>query len=297
MPDTHFIKYPYTPCPLEKTIEVTALHTAFVHRMAPGYSSEMESHNFWELLVVLDGEVSMVTGENVFLLTRNRMLLHPPMEFHRHLNPNQEKNVYAVISFSADRLPVSEKSIYKLSTSDVLEFRAIIRLIREQYETDKICVLQKKPTARPSIDQEVKSRLEFFLSTALFSRVSPFTHTNQDYRRIVSFLTENLHRNLTLPVMAQELKMSVSNLKRVFSLYSGMGLMKYFNQLKFQKAVTLLEEGHSVREVLEMLSFSSQSVFSSAFKATMGLPPSKYRRRRGVRADNACTVHTLSLLP
>lgn len=279
MPDTRFIKYLYTPCPLKKTIEVTALHTAFVHRMDPGYSSEMESHNFWELLVVLDGEVSMVTGENVLVLTRNHMIIHPPMEFHRHLNPNQEKNVYAVISFSADRLPVSEKAIHKLSTADVLEFRAIIRLIREQYEMDKICVLRKKPSARPSIDQEVKARLEFFLSTALFARVSPLTHTNQDYRRIVSFLTENLHRNLSLPVMAQELDMSVSNLKRVFSLFSGMGVMKYFNQLKFQKAIALLEEGHSVREVSEMLAFSSQSVFSSAFKTSTGEPPSKFRKK------------------
>ena len=281
MSDTLFRKFTYTPCPLEKTIEVTALHTAFVHRMAPGYSSEMEAHNFWELLVVLDGEVSMVTGENVLLLKRNHMLVHPPMEFHRHLNPNQEKNIYAVISFSADYIPVSEKSIYKLSSSALMEFRSIIQLIREQYEMDKICVVKKKADARPSIDQEIKSRLEFFLSTALFSRVSPLTHTNRDYGRIVSFLTENLHRNLTLPQIAQELKMSVSNLKRVFSLYSGMGIMKYFNQLKFQRAAVLLEEGLSVREVSEMLSFSSQSVFSSAFKAAMGLPPSKYRRPAG----------------
>lgn len=279
MSDSRLVKYPYASCPLKRTINITALHTAFVHRMTPEYSSEMESHNFWEIIAVLDGEVSVVTGENVFLLSRNRMLIHPPMEFHRHWNPNQEKNIYAVISFSADQIPITKNAVYTLSAADALEFRSIIRLIRSQYEMDKICVLNRKADARPSIDQEVKSRLEYFLSTALFARVSPFTHTNQDYQRIVSYLTDNLHRRLTLPVMAQELKMSVANLKRVFSLYSGMGIMKFFNQLKFQKAAALLEEGHSVREVSELLSFSSQSVFSSAFKAAMGLPPSKFRKR------------------
>lgn len=279
MSDSRLVKYPYASCPLNKTINITALHTAFVHRMTPEYSSEMESHNFWEILVVLDGEVSAVAGENVFLLSRNRMLIHPPMEFHRHWNPNQEKNLYAVISFSADQLPNSKNPVYTLSTTDALEFRSIIRLIREQYEMNKICVTKRKADARPFIDQEVKSRLEYFLSTVLFTRVSPFTYTNQDYQRIVSYLTDNLHRKLTLPVMAQELKMSVANLKRVFSLFSGMGVMRFFNQLKFQKAAALLEEGRSVREVSELLSFSSQSVFSSAFKAAMGLPPSSYRKR------------------
>ena len=138
MQGSQIIKYPYTPCPLQKTIEITALHTAFVHRMDPDYTSEMESHNFWEILMVLDGEVSVVTGENVFQLSKNRMILHPPMEFHRHLNPNQEKNIYGVISFSADRIPSSKNAIYSLSASDALEFRSIIALIREQYEMYKI---------------------------------------------------------------------------------------------------------------------------------------------------------------
>lgn len=278
MQDSNIIKYPYTPCPLKKTIEVTALHTAFVHRMDPEYSSESESHNFWEIIVVLDGEVSVVTGEHVFLLSKNSMLIHPPLEFHRHFNPNHKKNTYAVISFSAEQIPVAKNSTYTLSSSDVMEFRAIIRLIRDQYLMDKICVLQKKATARPSIDQEVKSRLEFFLSTALFTQTIPFKNANRDYQRIVSYLTENLHRNLTVPVIAQELEMSTANLKRIFSLYSGMGIMKYFNQLKFQKATSLLEEGHSVREVSEMLAFTSQSVFSTAFKKATGAPPSKHRK-------------------
>lgn len=279
MSDAPIIKYPYTPCPLEKTIEVTALHTAFVHRMDPEYSGQSESHNFWEIIAVLEGEVSVVTGEYVFQLPENSMLIHPPLEFHRHVNPNREKNTYAVISFSATQIPVSRNSIYTLSAADALEFRSIIRLIRDQYEMDKICVLHKKPAARASIDQEVKSRLEFFLSTTLFARVSPFQHTNRDYQRIVSYLTKNLHRNLTIQVIAQELEMSESNLKRVFSLYSGMGIMKYFSHLKFQRAAALLDEGHSVREVSEMLSFTSQSAFSTAFKKAMEVPPSKWRKK------------------
>lgn len=278
MAKSGFIHYSYTPCRLAQTVDITALHTAFVHHMDSDYSSESESHNFWEIIVVLEGDICVVTGEHTFLLPQNTMLLHPPLEFHRHFNPNQQKNTYAVISFSADAFPVSQNFTYTLSPADVAEFRAIIRLIRDQYVMDKICVLEKKTTARPSIDQEVKSRLEYFLSTVLFTQATPFQNTSNDYQRIVSYLTKNLHRKMTVPMIAQALEMSPANLKRVFSLYSKMGIIKYFNQLKFQKATELLCEGYSVREVSEMLAFTSQSVFSTAFKKATGLPPSGYKR-------------------
>ena len=279
MKDSKIIKYPYTPCPLRKTLDLTALHTAFAHSMEPGYSSQSESHNFWEIIVVLEGEATVVTGEAVILLKKNSMVVHPPLEFHRHFNHSQIRNKYAVLSFSADRTPEAKKGTYSLSSSEVVEFRAIIQLIREQYVMDKICVLHKKTTARPSIDQEVKSRLEFFLSTVLFNQISPYNDSDRDYQRIVSYLRDNIHRNLTVPLIAEELEMSVANLKRIFSLYAGIGIMKHFNQLKFQKAVQLLEQGHSVQEVSEMLAFTSQSVFSTAFKKAMGIPPSKFRKK------------------
>lgn len=279
MQDTKILKYTYDPCVLRKTMEITALHTAFTHSMEPEYSSQSESHNFWEILLVLEGQVSVVTGESVILLSKNNMLIHPPLEFHRHFNSTQEKNRYAVLSFSAERMPELQKGTYTLAPQQVAEFRAIIQLIREQYRMDKICVLGKKNNARSSVDQEVKARLELFLSTTLYSQVLPYNNADRDYQRIVGYLGDNIHRNLTIPMIARELEMSVSNLKRIFSLYAGIGIMKYFSQLKFQKAIQLLEQGHSVLEVSDMLAYTSQSVFSTAFKTAMGVPPSKYRKK------------------
>lgn len=279
MQETKILKYTYDPCRLHKSMEITALHTAFAHGMDPQYSSQSESHNFWEILLVLEGEMSVVTGESVIRLSKNNMMIHPPLEFHRHFNATQQKNKYAILSFSADRMPELRKGVYTLAALQVAEFRAIIQLIREQYRMDKICVLGKKSTARPAIDQEVKARLELFLSTTLHSQIQPYNNADQDYQRIVGYLRDNIHRNLTIPMIARELEMSVSNLKRIFSLYAGMGIMKYLSQLKFQKAVQLLEQGHSVLEVSEMLAYTSQSVFSTAFKNTMGVPPSKYRKK------------------
>ena len=97
----------------------------------------------------------------------------------------------------------------------------------------------------------------------------------------MAFLSENVHAGLTLPEIARQLHMSVSNVKLIFSRYSGMGVMKYYTNLKMQAAVTYLGEGLSVKEVAERLSYSSQSAFCTAFKNHTGLPPSQYSSRRG----------------
>ena len=135
-------------------------------------------------------------------------------------------------------------------------------------------MLANRPRPAP-----VRASATAVLSTTLHSQIQPYNNADQDYQRIVGYLRGNIHRNLTIPMIARELEMSVSNLKRIFSLYAGMGIMKYLSQLKFQKAVQLLEQGHSVLEVSEMLAYTSQSVFSTAFKNTMGVPPSKYRKK------------------
>ena len=53
--------------------------------------------------------------------------------------------------------------------------------------------------------------------------------------------------------------------------------MHYFNLLKVNRALDLLNEGYSVGHVSEMLSFSSPSAFSTAFKNLTGVSPSHFR--------------------
>ena len=72
--------------------------------------------------------------------------------------------------------------------------------------------------------------------------------------------------------------MSVSNLKKVFFRYSGLGVSRYFTELKVRHAVMMLNDGKSVKETSYALGFGDQNYFSTVFKRIMGKSPMQYKK-------------------
>lgn len=266
----------YSRCPLETRICVNALRTSFSRSMVPGDSSGGEFHNFWEIALVLEGELTIATDQTVFTVPTDGLLLLPPMAMHWMSNRTKEQIRFLILSFDAQISHVPENTLYLLTKEDVRAFRQLEQMIATNFDRQQIRILRPKPN-RPWAAQEAKSRLELLLVCLLSGNAAPRQSINADYTRIVQFLNRNLHRSLTLEDIARELNMSVSNLKKLFSRYSDTGVIHYFTRCKIGHAITLLRGGHSVKETADMLGYSSQSVFCTAFKTVMGFPPSQIR--------------------
>ena len=73
--------------------------------------------------------------------------------------------------------------------------------------------------------------------------------------------------------------MSQSNLKKTFRKYSGVGIIKYFNELKIEKAQKLLNSGYSVKETAATLGYNDQNYFSVVFKRVKGYSPIKLKSK------------------
>ena len=268
----------YGSCELEKCFDITALYTAFTKTFQKGEGSSGEFHNFWELVVVIDGTLTVATGKGIFSIKKNSMILHPPMAFHRHLNEEDVPLTFLVLTFDAKQMPIEKDSVYVLDAEEVKECRDILNLIYEKYFIERQLIVTRPKVPGDFSGQEVKSRLELFFVNVCSGKMVSRKNVNFEYQQIVRFIKENLTRNLTLADMASALCMSTSKLKKVFSGYSGMGVITYYNRCRMKLAYQLLEQGHFVREVAELLEYSSQSAFCTAFKNTLGFPPSKVRK-------------------
>ena len=97
------------------------------------------------------------------------------------------------------------------------------------------------------------------------------------FRRAISYLNSNIHRQPSVPELARFCNVSESGIKRIFDKYAGIGIHKYLLKLKVKTAAELLQKGESVSSVAEKLGFNSQSYFSRAFRRETGLMPSSLK--------------------
>ena len=117
---------------------------------------------------------------------------------------------------------------------------------------------------------------QLFLSLADSAEVSPTYHTPESdiFRNAIDYMNANIELSLSVRDIAGFCNVSESTLKRIFTRYAGIGVHKYFLQLKIKRATKLLSDGLGVNETSDKLGFSSQCYFSAAYKRETGITPS-----------------------
>ena len=258
------------------TLRLTSLYTAFTEEIDSDYFFVGEQHNFWELVIAVRGCVGITAGEEAFLLTQGHGVLHSPMEFHRVWYSGTEPGEILVFSFGAQGMPAGRR----FTLSDLQLPRMLLEEMRSLFGFDGINIIS---TPGPELRRQVLlKRLELFLlellSRAQQQEALPTSRSAINYARLVRFMEENVRRNLTVDEIAQGCSMSPINAKQTFSRYAGMGIRNYFNRLKVQSAIVMLEGGSSVQEASTALGFSSQNYFSVVFKRETGMLPSEFKK-------------------
>jgi len=87
---------------------------------------------------------------------------------------------------------------------------------------------------------------------------------------------------LSLQSLAERLQMSPSYLSRYYKDQTGQTLSHYINQIRMEKAKSLLAEGTvSLQEIVDRIGYGSVSGFIRKFKELEGMTPGEYRSMRG----------------
>jgi len=100
----------------------------------------------------------------------------------------------------------------------------------------------------------------------------------QIVNRTKIFMNENIFKCLNIEDLAQRMDVNYTTFRKLFKAETGYAPVRYFHELKIQKAKQLLlETSNSIKEVSNMLSYYSPENFISTFKKSTGQTPSKYR--------------------
>ncbi len=124
----------------------------------------------------------------------------------------------------------------------------------------------------------------FNLSYLVTPRKSPALKTEALCAQITLYISKNLHRGLTLKVLANFLGYSEKYCSDLFHRIMGESFSGYVRQQKVERASFLLTTtGQTLAEIATALGFSDQFAFSHFFKRATGHTPIGFRTQQGRR--------------
>lgn len=288
------------------SLQISEAFTLSWQAFKDDYFFKGESHNFYEVVCVLKGKVGVTAGKNVFVLSENQMTVHYPGEFHAIWEEGATAPECIIFSFSALRFPQIKGSVYAVTENltrelvdlyflaqDVFIIEEAESRIKTENFSDGAFGNSGKTTYRDGVyitgikrGKEVLAatfikRLEIFLLQATDScahETAPVLRESENYTKIMAVLEDNLDKSLTLSNISDLCGMSVPAIEKTVFKYLHIGAIKYYNELKMERACVMLSNGSSVKETAQSLGFANQNYFSATFKKRYGYSPSKLKR-------------------
>lgn len=279
--------YPYTPIPVREVLRVQALITALDVERPQRFYFSGEMHDFWELVYVKSGKITVTADERLYHLESGKLLFHKPMEFHRLWNSEAESARVMILSFVASGEGMEEfrGACFSLTAAE-----------RDRFEELTACFLRavaaKDSGDFPYLGQVAASAMENFLlgiSGRAPERDERLSFEEKQYRAIVRVMKAHCEDRCSVEELAALCGMGVSNMKRIFRRYADRGIAGYYRALKMRRAGEMLDEGRPVKEVAAALGFEEPAYFYTVFKREYGVTPSEYRgsgrARRGRKTE------------
>ncbi len=269
-----------------RPVEITEIVSYFCHMNPPGFVFKGETHNFWEIAVVLDGKAVICADDKVLRVEKGQAVLHRPNEFHSVRTDGDAPLYLGVFSFHGNLAAHVSSKPYEVKP-ELLELFIKLRMdagsVFNFYgiEGERPILVKNLKAGKELEQQMILSRLEYILASVLSGETVKSSRkpsaSEENYLRIIETIAANTYDRLSIEEIAARCNMSVSNAKRVFSKYAGCGISVYYNGVIITEAKRLLDEGMSVCDVASALGFSSQNYFSSFFKRITGVSPSEWK--------------------
>ena len=95
------IKNEFPAIPIIEQIHITSMHSLFKIHYECGFEFPGETHDFWECLYILDGELCVSADERIYNMSQGELIFHKPLEFHKFIVNNPKGATVLTFSFSA----------------------------------------------------------------------------------------------------------------------------------------------------------------------------------------------------
>ena len=107
---------------------------------------------------------------------------------------------------------------------------------------------------------------------------APETPQDQKIAQILSYINENLSRELTVDLLAERVYLSRYHFMRLFKAQTGSTVHAYVRQKRLLSAARLIREGVPAGQAAAECGFNDYSAFSRAFRESFGVSPGQLKK-------------------
>lgn len=247
----------------------------FKHEISENLPSDKFSrhtHSMYEILYILDGDVTYIVEDRKYKLNKGDMVFTRPMQYHAiHLDSPTRYERYGV-QFDADKLRVESAALLP-GNIDVINLGGYDAV--EQFFSK--CDLYRKRCS-PEMFEKILSHLlsDLFYHIVLFPR--PVTASAASASPMISkalkYINENLCTVASIGEVAEHLFVSESYLFRLFQKELHQTPKKYISEKRLLLAHQMLSAGEKPTAVCERCGFGDYATFYRNYRALFGHAPS-----------------------
>lgn len=249
-----------------------------------------DTHSFWELIYVEDGDLMLCTGDQRTRLEKGSLYIIQPSVLH-NIKKSRQNPSAAILSFSSD-----DPLLYGISGKPLAETEEtrglldkIIAEIKSLFvpKSEDPSETQTRPVENPPFGSErrIVGHTEALVIALLnqyndTSQIPSFRGTRDEdflFLRMCRFIEQWYAMKLTIEYISGCFSVSPSTLKQLFAKKLGMGPIEYCIQCRVEQAKYLLRKGGlRISEVAFSTGFSSVYYFSRVFKQKTGMSPTQF---------------------
>lgn len=269
----------------------------FMHKLG---SVDKHWHRSIELLMVLDGDISITIDNNEYFLTSEDIILINSNSIH---SINSESAVMIAIQIDMAKMNQFDANLSDIAfdcntatTNDISLFNGIKFAIATMINEN----------AHNANGAHYKNyALSYYLISELLAHFTvPVTNamkTQQKYiarlNRLLNYIEDHYAENFSLADLAAAENLSVPYLSNFFDKNMGVKFSQYYTSVKLKHAVAdLISTNDSIEAIAMRNGFTESHSFVRSFKKQYNMLPSAYRKEKAQNSSDTATSSTLNYL-
>ena len=229
---------------------------------------EHHCHALYEMIAVLEGDVSVVLEGQSYRLHPNQCMIIPPLCYHSVVVNQAGAYRRITVFFDRSAIPsVLQEKFARRETSHTMH------VLPFPEEFSKIFQTEPSPYYTPLIES-LMVRL-FYRHAEAADAENGDGGANRLMSQITSYIDRHLCDDLTLDTLVRHTALSKSSICHIFKEKMGVPPGQYILQKRMAYAEKLLREGHPATVVATELGYKNYATFYRAYHKHCGVNPQK----------------------